>query len=503
MSERAARGILALAVLAYIAVFAWFSPLDFQDFPNHLARAMIMDDLLFHHGVQFGQSFQFHFLFTSYVLGDLLLAGVVSLFGVTAAAIIWPVVTFLSLPASLFAYLRARQTSAHITVLMLLISLYLSTDTFFIKGFTEFRLSIALVLVAMALVEVLGRRWSVANFGVYALVVVAAYLIHLAAVAFIAVAVGASGLWRLVLRKSRFGREVVLMSPVVAVLGWQFLVAAHYRQPEDLVLDAPVWGTPAGKLSGLLWGLLRYNPLPDYLLLAIFAAFLSFCLARRDWDRRAFLTPNVLEPLGYAVLFLAMYFALPSAQIEASYIDVRALALVPLFLVLGLLNLPPRTSAVVARPSVAVMCLAAAVAFANLAYLTTHIRRNSVWLAQYRAVVANIPEHAVVLPVYTLGLQHFVHLHVASFAVMDRHALIPYLFSGDRGAPMKYFRYVDRPYAPDEFWYHAHQDSEVDWTQVRKNYRYLLMMKPFEASRIPVYTRTVAENDAAALLALK
>ena len=505
MSERAARGILALAVLAYVAVFVWFSPLDIQDFPNHLARATVMDDLLFHHGAQFGQNFQFHFLFTPYVLGDLLLAGVVSLFGVTAAAIIWVILTFLSLPASLFAYLRARETSAHVTVLMLLISLYLSTDTFFIKGFTEFRLSIALVLVAMALVELLRRRWSVVNLGVYALVVVSAYLIHLAAVAFIAAAVGASGLWRLVLRKSRFDREVLLMSPVVAILGWHVLAAAHYRQPEDMVVGEPGWGTLAGKLSGLLWGFLRYNPHRDYLLLAIFAAFLLFCLARRDWDRRAFLTPRALEPLGYALVFLAMYFALPSQQIEASYIDVRALALVPLFLVLGLLNLPPRTSAVVARPSVVLMCLAAAVAFGNLAYLVSQFRRDSVWVAQYRAVVANIPEHAAVLPVFTFThqLSLFMNLHVASFAVMDRHALIPYLFSGDRGAPMKYFRYVSRPYAPDELWYHSRQDSEVDWTQVRKNYRYLLMMKPFNATRIPVETRTVAESDAAALLALE
>jgi hypothetical protein len=503
MSERAARGILALAVLAYIAVFVWCSPLDTQDFPNHLTRAMVMDDLLFHHGVQFGQYFQFHFLFTSYLLGDLLLTGVVSLFGVTAAAIIWPIVTFLSLPASLFAYLRARQTSAYDTVLMLLISLYLSTDTFFIKGFTEFRLSIAFVLVAMALVEVLRRRWSVVSFAGYALVVVSTYLVHLAAVAFIAVAVGASGLWRIVLRKSRFDREALLMSPVVAVLGWHVLAAAHYRQPEDMEQGTPRWATLGGKLSGVLWDFVRYNPHPDYLLLAIFAAFVWSCLARRDWDRRAILTPRVLEPLGYAVLFLAMYFALPSVEVEASYIDVRALALVPLFLVLGLLNLPPRTATVVAKPSDAAICLAAAVAFANLAYLGAHFRRNSVWLAQYRAVVANIPERSVVLPVYTLGLQHFVHLHVASFAVMDRHAQIPYLFSGDRGAPMKYFRYVSRPYAPDELWYHARQDSDVDWAQVRKVYRYLLVMKPFDASRIPVDTRTVAESDAAALLALK
>jgi hypothetical protein len=92
---------------------------------------------------------------------------------------------------------------------------------------------------------------------------------------------------------------------------------------------------------------------------------------------------------------------------------------------------------------------------------------------------------------------------VASFALIERHALIPYLFSGDRGSPMKYFRYAHRPYAPDGFWYQFSLDRDVDWKEVRQNYRYLLMMKSFTASRILIKTHTVAENDAAALLAIE
>jgi hypothetical protein len=506
MRDRAARGILALAVLSYIAVLVWFSPLDVQDYPNHLARALIMEDLIFHQGAEFGQTYQFHFLFTPYVLGDLLLATAVHLFGINAAAIIWMLLTFLSLPLSLFAYLRARQTSAEVTILMLLISLYLSTDTFFIMGFTEFRLSIALVFVALALVEILRRQWSAGSYLTFAVIVVSAYLTHLAAVAFIAAAIGSSAVWRALLRKARIGREILLMAPLVSVMLWHVLGAAYYRQPQDQIVDVITWGTVTDKVLNLVWGFIRYNPPQDCVLLAMFAGFLLFALRdRQGWGREVFFRSRVLEPLGYAVVFLGVYFALPYEQAEASYIDVRALALVPLFMVLGLLNLPLRQSGAVARTNFAAIGLAAALALANVVYLAHHFREDDAWMAQYRAVVANIPEHGSVFPVYTATHQRSIYpkLHAAAFAVIERHALIPYLFSGDLGSPMKYFRYAHRPYAPNELWYRASQDSKTDWKQVHESYQYLLIMKPFAPSRIPLKTRTVAENDAAALLALQ
>ena len=68
MTQGTARNVLLLAVLLYVGVIAWFSPLVIQDYPNHLARAVIMDDLIYHHGAEFGSTYQYHFLFTSYVL---------------------------------------------------------------------------------------------------------------------------------------------------------------------------------------------------------------------------------------------------------------------------------------------------------------------------------------------------------------------------------------------------------------------------------------------------
>jgi hypothetical protein len=499
-----ARGLFALVVLAYIAVFLWFSPLPLQDYPNHLARAFVMADLLFRHGAEFGQSYRFHLLLTPYVSGDLLLTPLVYLTGVKAAGVIWAILTFLSLPAAVYVYLRALRASTEVTLLMLFISLYLSTDTFFVMGFFEFKLSIALTLVALALIESLRQQWSGIRFGIFAALIVFTYLTHLAAIAFIAAALGVSALWRVGFRKSSIDREIYLFIPIICVLAWHLLEARTYREPGDLV--AQKRGPIENKIARVSWDLVRYHRTHDFIVTETLLAFLLlFVGGRRFWDREGIVSPRVLEPLGYAVLFIGLYIVLPYEQTEASYIDVRALALVPFFLVLGLLNLPPSTAPGAARLNALAVYFAAVVASVNLGYLALYFHKQSAWLPQYRAIVASIPANSTVLPICTEKKTGNVrmHLHAASFAVIDRHALIPYLFSGDNGNPMKYFRYVHRPAAPDELWYRSGGDRTVDWPQVARQYQYLLIGKPFDADRISIKTHTVAENDAAALLAVE
>jgi hypothetical protein len=500
------RGLFALVVLAYIAVFVWFSPLQLQDYPNHLARAFVMADLLFRHGADFGQSYRFHFMLTPYVAGDLLLTLLVYVAGVKAVGVIWVILTFLSLPAAVYVYLRALRASTEVTLLMLFISLYLSTDTFFVMGFLEFKLSIALTLVALALVELLRQQWSGARFGIFAALIVFTYLTHLAAIVFIAAALGVSALWRVMLGKSRIDREIYLFIPIICVLAWHLLEAISYRQPGDLAAQGSRWGTVETKIARLSWDLVRYQRARDFVLVATLLMFLLLYMGgRRLGGREGIVSPQVLEPLGYAVLFIGLYIVLPFEQREASYVDVRALALAPFFMLLGVLNLPPSPAPWASRLNVPAICLAAALACVNLGYLAFYFHKHSGWLGQYRAIVARIPANSTVLPISTESKMGnvLVHLHAAAFAVIDRHALIPYLFSGDNGHPMKYFRYVHRPTAPDELWYHLRRDRTVDWPEVARQYQYLLISKPFEADRIRLKTDTVAENDAAALLAVE
>jgi hypothetical protein len=113
--------------------------------------------------------------------------------------------------------------------------------------------------------------------------------------------------------------------------------------------------------------------------------------------------PPVLEMLALALLFVATYFALPIGYAEAYYVDTRPLPLASFFFIAACLALPrPDPVTRPGRERLA-FALAALLAIGNLAYLARHFIAQSAWIAQYRNVVAAIPAHGRVLPVYTHG----------------------------------------------------------------------------------------------------
>src|SRR5579872_6095729 len=66
---------------AYLIWLFVLDPIPFQDLPNHIARGVVMADLLFQHGVRFGTQFSLHLQPIPYVLHDLLLAGLIQILG--------------------------------------------------------------------------------------------------------------------------------------------------------------------------------------------------------------------------------------------------------------------------------------------------------------------------------------------------------------------------------------------------------------------------------------
>src|SRR5580700_11131210 len=101
-----AGGILLTA--AYCVLFMSLSPLPVQDFPDHLARAVAMSDLIFHHGERFGSIYHFQLLWIPYLLGDLILTGTVELLGPSGGGAAWILLVFLSFPCAALFYLRLR-----------------------------------------------------------------------------------------------------------------------------------------------------------------------------------------------------------------------------------------------------------------------------------------------------------------------------------------------------------------------------------------------------------
>jgi len=499
--------LAALLMAAYAVILGRFGGFSLQDYPNHLARGVVMSDLMFHGGARFGAVFHYHFAAVAYILGDIVLASAVDLFGPQGATTLWIALTVLSLPLALMFYLRGTALPAHSRVLLVVLSLYLSTDGFLYMGFMTFRLAVALTLVGIALAQLFRRRPTPRALVAYCGVIVLGYLVHLSSLLFLATAVAMSGIVRLAAHETKLRTEAAQLTPIVAVAGWHLAVAVHAGTSGDLPLSALNWGTWSGKLHGLRWDFLRYYDRPfDGRLDNILVLGLIFCVlwpVKGHLHRRAFMQPAVLELFAVAVAFLVMYVVLPSAYGDASYIDLRPLAMFPIFLMLACLQLAAEDAPADGKATTTALAFAVLLTVGNLAYLTGHMARDGRWMAQYRAIVAGIPPGTSVLPLYPGTNALRPYMHAGAFAVIDRGAVIPYLFSGNRGNPQTYFRYIALPYAPPEAWYYTVPPAvSVNWGAIRCSYDYLLAMKPFDLSRLPIATHLIRENERALLLSV-
>jgi len=495
-------GIAGLFAVGHAAVFAWLSPLALQDLPNHLARARVLADILFERGTRFGDLFELHLLPVPYVLGDLILATATHLLGVTGAAVFWSVSSFASLPCALWYYLGATRLRPDSKALLVLLSSYLSTDWFFLVGFIEFRLGVALTLVVLGLAERFRTKPTAAWLLVYTVALSAGYLTHLTTLVFVSALAGTTSLLRLVRRTSRVPVELALLLPCAALLLWHFGFTGAYRHPDDLVENPYIWGTVAGKLARVIAEFQRYNPRPDLLMWVIFATTVTCYVGRLRW--RDLRTSAGFEFLVMASAMLAVYCILPAGYSEAYYVDVRALPFLSLYVLLTFLGTTPREDGKPAGRQTLALILAVTLVAGNMVYLAAHMHRQKQWLDQYRSVISKIPRGAYVLPVYTHAPEGEVvpFLHAFAFAAIDRDAVVPYLQTGDTGNPQKYLRYRHRPDAPDQLWYGNLPPSPVEWRRVACEYRFLLVTKPFDPARLALTTSLVAENNSASLLAI-
>ncbi len=528
--------LAVVLLLAYTVLLATLTSQPFQDYPNHIARAAVLSDLIFHHGQHFGGLFEFHPVLAPYLLHDALLTLCITLLGVNAGAGLFTVLVFLSLPCALLLYVRVNHLERSALALFLL-GMYLTTDSFFFMAFMGFRLAVASIVVSISLTDVLRRRWSAPLFITYTLVLVAGYLIHLTSVVFFAPALAVSGAMRLWSRQTSVRVELALWAPAAALLVLHFGLVAGTHNSANPPAYVYWWGTVREKLRELDWDFFRFGGRPTRTLICLFGAALFWAI-RRDLTLRSLRQPIVIEQLLIAAAFLGVYWVLPGQYADSSFVDVRALPMIALFVVFACLQLSGRPESKGAFESPTVLLLAVLLAGVNLSYLVLRIGSNETWLSQYRRLAANIPPGSHVLPVNTLGTQHSIapFLHAGSYLVLDRGAQIPYLFSADRGDPMKYFRYSHRPYMPDESWYLNHREwnkgypqsyevdghwytwrfhyskedrdwqaedlAPVDWTRIACTYDYLMITRPFEAGYIRVPVRQVAYNEAAALYAV-
>jgi hypothetical protein len=494
--------VVVLATAIYVITLYRYSALLFQDYPNHLARSVVLSDLWFHHGARFGRIFEFRGIAYPYIAADLLLAPLVACLGAPGATFVWTALALLALPCAVLFYLHATEAPEGSRAIIFLIALYLSADAFFFLGFINFHLSIALTIAALGMGQILRRRLSPMLFLIYCLMVAFGYLMHLAFLVFAAVALGTSGLFRLWRRATTVGREFLLLLPLALAAIWYVIVPRLYPFTREVTPTHLVRAGLHTKLRQLDWPFVHFNESADLLFAAAFALLLLWA-ARHKVHRSTVLRVTTWEPVLLVLVFCGLYLLLPSAIGDPTHIDVRAIPLLPVFAAIWCASLPGDATRQEGMDSPIALAGAVLVLAGHLVYVCLHLAPERAWLRQYRAVVAAIPSAALVLPIYT-GVhtqEGRPNLDAAAFVLMDRDALEPYLFSGDQGQPMKYFRYRQHPYAPDRIWYTLAPPGYVDWASVACIYDFLLVMKPYAPARIGLRARIVAEDSSAALLA--
>jgi hypothetical protein len=488
--ERTWFGVLAVigavVTAGYFILFWSLDALPFQDLPNHLARAAAEVDLLLHGGRRFGSLFTVKLEFWPYVGGDVALSGLVAAFGPSVAGRLWVIAAAASLPVAVAVYLRWTGHSAYMTVVGILVSLYLTTDFFFVAGIHHYRLGVASVVLALAAEHSWLRGGSVRAYVAWPLFLATSYLLHLSAFLLASAGAGAIAVVYLVMRRTTWRRVAAGMLPLVALAAW------HATNGSRVPAEEWVWGG-LRKIPRLASPFYRYDAVLDGVLFLSYAGICTILVrgARRGLDPR-FVAAAVL-----ALIYVAGYGVMPSSIGGIHYVDARALPLAATFVLLASL------AAADGREVRSAIVLGACVALAacNLAVLSTHLLRHNSVLRDYRRVAARVPGGARVLPVATGPKDGHVdaYLHAGSFATLESGALTPYLFSG---GPTGFFRYRAPPRGiVDEFWYKSGTTLEPsNRAAIMKQFDYVLVKKPYDPARLPLEAEVVACSEFASLL---
>jgi hypothetical protein len=451
---------------AYLVLWGTLGNLPFLDFPNHLARAVVMADVLFDHGSRFGHAFTVKLSPSTYVLGDLGLAAMVKAIGPNYAGAVWTALVFVSVPVS-FAYLaRSLRLSPLAGATALLIGCYLGSGWFFLAGFFSFQIGFALSLIVAGNLFKQSDSPSWERLTTIIVVTALGYFIHITAVLFVCVmsaVVAISYPAPLRQRAIASGAPLLFAS---ALLIWGLL------DPSAATHGGSDWGTTTSKILRLVSPIVRFELRPEIVcaLPLAFLGYLGFRQRRRSWaDSRTRLCAVMVG------VFLAMYCVLPVSQGHGYDVDIRALA--PMYAAIALLiliaiDLSPRPL------QVSAWAVGVYLALSNLWFLHHELLPLDRTIGLYRSLLKVVPERSSLLPVCAVPNigRHQAFLHAGSWATIDRGATTPYLFSGSTGDAMSYFRYAHTPQAPSIFWATRPGHLPPDCVQVGSDFDYVAVI---------------------------
>src|SRR5579872_4470857 len=444
-SHRVVRLAAAVILAAMLVLPIWivaFPPL--LDYPNHLARAFILTHL---HDPQY--SFQQYFRpdwgAYPYLGMDASMAVLARIFPIETAGRVFLSLWVLALPAAAWFFLRQAQPESEAAFLW---SLLIAYNVFFLEGFLNFDLSIAVDLAALAfwlrwLREPNSGRWIAALIAF-----TASYFTHLLGFALAGVIVIAY------LALSRRPVRDWLWSAALAVPGVAFYL---HSSRVGLTANKIVFHGFDDKLDSLGMFLHGYSPWLDWISLAALAAWFVAAWWRNSefrWDKKW---------TAVAVLFFALFWVIPWMWgQESSDLDIRVLP----FLFVTLL-----ATARVGRRSIALAAIPLLLFAARTASVAGHFREVQPELAGLARSFDAVPRGALVLPIVE-GDEDPIErpfTHFWAYGVIRRGWFSPYLKDAPGETPM---RIIYESYTPDGFWNLVYEEPP-DWQQVRNDYEYV------------------------------
>jgi len=453
-------GVLLLAAMLLTPIWiVGFPPL--LDYPNHLARSFVLAHL-HDPAFPFANFFRADWGAYPYLGMDASLAILGRFFQIETAGRVFLSLCALALPAAAWFFLRQVNPGEDAVAAW---ALLISFNVFFLEGFLNFDLSLAVGFLSLGL----WLRWlakpGIARWIAALAAFTALYFTHL-------LGFGISGLLVIAyLAVSRRAARDWICSGALALPGLAFYL---HSSRVGLNVNKIVFHGISDKLDSLRMILHGYWPALDWISLA--ALFAWFFAAR--WRNPEFHWNG--RWIAIVAFLFALFWAIPWMWGEGSDLDIRVLP----FLYVALL-----ATARVGRRSKWLAIIPLLLFAARTVSVAQHFAAAQPDLAGLAQSFEVVPKGALVLPIIE-GDQDPIErpfTHFWAYGVIRRGWFSPYLMDAPGETPM---RVIHDSYTPDGFWDHVY-DEPPDWNQVRSDYDYVWA---YDVSRFSAALATIGEK---------
>jgi hypothetical protein len=432
--------ILAAMLVAPVWIVA-FPPL--LDYPNHLARSFVLSHLN-DPAFTFSRFYRADWRAYPYLGMDASLAVLGKIFPIETAGRVFLSLCALALPAAGWFFLRQVNPGEDATSLW---TLLIAGNVFFLEGFLNFDLSIAVGFFALGLwFRWLARR-SLTRWVAAIVAFTALYFTHL-------LGFGIAGL--ILVAYLAIDRRPVrdwIWSAALALPGLIFYLRSSRVGLVAYGITYQSFKEKLGSLGTIMHG---YSRALDWITLGAMCAWFLAAWWRNPefrWNARW---------LAIAAFLFALFWAIPYSWGEGSDLDIRVLPF--LFIVIfAAARMGKRAKWLAAMP----LLLFAA----RTATLTLYFVDAQPDLAGLARSFDYVPRGALVLPIVE-GDQDPIErpfTHFWAYGVIRRGWFSPYLMDEPGQTPM---RIVYDAYTADGFWDLTY-DQPPDWKQVQSDYDYV------------------------------